>query len=405
VERGAFSRLRRERGWPRLFGAALLARVSNEMFAVAVLLYVVDRSHDTALGALTVAAVTFPSLVSGPLLGRTLDRMRRPARLLAADQAVMAVALVALIALVEAGSPWAALAPALLAGVTFPLSTAGFTTLLPSLVRPSLLPAANAVEASTYGTALVVGPALASVLALGADPLAAVAVQVGLKLVALALILTVPVAARAPRGVEAGGIRAGLRAIRDAPALLAVTVGSSVALAGRGTLVVGFPLFAGDLLDLDRAVAGFLWAALAAGSIAGTLGLARVLHRRPPALVAVGAVGLGGAIMLSWPLATTLPLALALVALAGFALGPGLSGQIGARQQLAPGEVQGQVFMTAASLKVASFAVGAALAAALAAGGAEPVLLAAAVLHVAGFLAGALLLRRREPASLPAGAR
>ncbi len=403
MEPGAFSRLRRERGWPRLFAAALLARVSNEMFAVAVLLYVVAASGDTALGGLVVAAVTLPSLASGPLLGRVLDRMRRPVRLLAADQAVMAACLVALIAVVEAGAPWAALVPALAAGVTFPLSTAGFTTLLPGVVRPALLPAANAVEASTYGTALVAGPALASLLALGADPLAAVATQLGLKLVALTLILGVPVAAREARGEEAGGIRAGLRAIADVPALLGVTVGSSIALAGRGTLVVGFPLLATEVLRLDRDVAGFLWAAMAAGTIAGALGLARVLHHRPPAIVALGALGAGGVLMLAWPLATSLPIALAVVGLAGFALGPSLSGQIGARQQLAPQELQGQVFMTAASLKVGAFALGAGLAGALAASGAEPVLLAAALLHVAGFAVGALLLRR-ERSGLPAAA-
>ena len=38
---------------------------------------------------------------------------------------------------------------AAVAGFMFPLSTAGFTTLLPGVVRPALLPAANAVEAST----------------------------------------------------------------------------------------------------------------------------------------------------------------------------------------------------------------------------------------------------------------
>lgn len=116
-------------------------------------------------------------------------------------------------------------------------------------------------------------------------------------------------------------------------------------------------------------------------------------------------IGAHGARSLRAPAARAgaIGLALAAVALAGFALGPSLSGQIGARQQLAPEELQGQVFMTAASLKVGAFALGAGLAGALAAGGAEPVLLAAALLHMSGFAAGALLLRRTG-AGVPARA-
>jgi Major Facilitator Superfamily len=393
MERGAYRRLAHEPGWRRLYAAATLARVGNEMLAVALLLYVIERTGDEALGGLVVAAVTLPSLASGPLLGGLLDRMSRPSRLLALDQAVMAGALGAIVVLLEAGASWAVLAPAAIAGITFPLSTAGFTTLLPSFVRPELLTTANAVEGSSYSTALVTGPALAAVVALSAGPLAAVAVQIAVKLGALALIAGVHEPARPPAPPEAGSVRLGLRAIARSPALLGVTVGSALALVGRGMLVLAFPLMASQLLGQSEDVSGFLWAAFAVGSILGSLALLPPLHRHPPELVALGALGAGGLVMLTWSLPAALPLALAVVAAGGLLLGPGLGAQIGARQQLAPDELQGQVFMTAASLKVGSYAIGSAVAGGLASAGAEPVLLGAAAFHLAGFAVGTVLLR------------
>jgi MFS family permease len=394
---GDFARLRREAGWLRLFGAATLARTANEMLPVAGVLYVIDRTGEAALAGLLVAAVTLPSLVSGPLLGRWLDRLRRPSRLMAADQVVMGASLVVIVGLIEAGAPWLSLLPALAAGITFPLSTAGFTTLLPSFVRSDLLPAANAVEASSYSFALVSGPAIAGAVSFAAGPLAAVWLQLALKLAALVLIAGVRDPVRGRSDQEAGSVRAGLRAIRDVPALLGVTAGSAVALAGRGCLVIAFPLFATAILDLERAVAGFLWAALAGGAIAGSLGLARRLHGRPQELVALGSFACAGGVMALWPLMGSPAPALVLVAAAGVAMGPGLGAQIGLRQQHVPEQLQGQVFMTAASLKVASYAVGAALAGALAGAGATAVVLAAAGLHLAGAATGALLVRRSAP--------
>ena len=394
MDRGAYRRLAREPGWLRLYAAATLARVANEMLAVALLLYVIARTGDEALGGFVVAAVTLPSLVSGPLLGGLLDRLARPSRLLALDQAVMAVALCAIVALLEAGPGWAVLAPAVVAGITFPLSTAGFTTLLPSFVRSELLVTANAVEGSSYSTALVAGPALASVIALGAGPEVAVGVQIAIKVCALVLIAGVHEPPRPPAPAHAGSVRLGLRAIAQSPPLLGVTVGSALSLVGRGMLVLAFPLLAAQLLGLDRDVAGFLWAAFAAGSILGSLALLPPLHRHPPELVALAALGAGGLMMLTWSLPSTLPVALAVVAAGGLVLGPGLGAQIGARQQLAPDELQGQVFMTAASLKVGSYAIGSAVAGGLAGAGAEAVLLGAAGFHLAGFVVGTALLRR-----------
>jgi hypothetical protein len=96
------------------------------------------------------------------------------------------------------------------------------------------------------------------------------------------------------------------------------------------------------------------------------------------------------------------------VAAAGFAYGPGLAATFAVRQDWTPHELQGQVFMTAASLKVGSFALGAALAGLLAPGlGAREILLLAAGAQLAAFALGSALMRggarRRAVASGPYG--
>jgi hypothetical protein len=56
------------------------------------------------------------------------------------------------------------------------------------------------------------------------------------------------------------------------------------------------------------------------------------------------------------------PVALVLIALSGFMDGPNLSATFAARQRWTPRALHGQIFTTAASVKVGSFAIGAALA-------------------------------------------
>jgi len=383
-------------GWPRLYAAATLARLANDMFTVAVVLLVLDRTGSAALAGATVAAVTLPSLVSGPVLGAWLDRMRHRGALLAADQAIMVVALAGIVLAAGHAPGGVVLGLALLAGVTFPLSTAGFTTLLPSFVPRELLSGANALEASSYNLAIVGGPALAGLLAAAGGPELAVAVEGAMKLASLALIAGL----REPRRAVASAGRSVARSVREGfalvyrtPALLAVTFASAIGMAGRGLLVLAFPLFAAGALGSSREAGGFLWAALAVGSITGALNLTRLERRHSPEAVVLGALACGGAVMLLWPLAGTLAVAMALVAAGGLALGPGLGAQLSVRQARTPADLHGQIFMTGASMKVGSFALGAALAGPAVTGlGAPETLALAGGAQILGFGTGLALL-------------
>ena len=384
-------------GYLRLFAAATTARLAAEMWPVAAVLLVLDRTGSAGLAGATVAAITFPSLLSGPLLGAVLDRSPHPERWLAADQAVSAASLLLLSASVGSAPDWLLPLLALPAGLTFPLSTGGFTSLLPAIAGRELLLRANTLEATSFHLGIVAGPALAGTVAALASPVAAVLAQAGLKLVALVLALGLPRARRAAAGAAglATRVAAGLRHLVHTTPLLAVTVAGGLSLAGRGLLTVAFPLFAVERLGEAESFAGFLWAAFAVGSIAGALGLAHLQGRWRHERLALVSIAASGTLMALWPIAGSAVAALALVALAGLAYGPGFAAQFGVRQEWAPEELQAQVLTTAASLKPALFAVGAALAGpAVELLGTRGTLLAAAAMQGAATIAGTLLLSR-----------
>src|SRR5258705_10513880 len=73
MDRAALSALRQSRGYPQFFGAATVARLADEMFAIGVVLLILDRTDSPALAGGTVAAATLPSVVPGPGIGAWLD--------------------------------------------------------------------------------------------------------------------------------------------------------------------------------------------------------------------------------------------------------------------------------------------------------------------------------------------
>ena len=66
--------------------------------------------------------------------------------------------LVALVVLVGNAPNWVIPLVVIPAGITYPLSFGGFTSMIPSLVPGELLPPANALETTSFNAALVIGP-------------------------------------------------------------------------------------------------------------------------------------------------------------------------------------------------------------------------------------------------------
>jgi predicted MFS family arabinose efflux permease len=412
VDRVSLRRLRAQPGYLPFVSAATLARVSDEMFSVGVVLLVLDRTDSASLAGLAVAAITLPSLISGPLLGAWLDLTGRRRRLMVLDQLLISTMLVVLVLLAGNTPNWVIPLVVLMAGLTYPLSFGGFTSFIPVLVPDDLLPPANALETTSFNSALVVGPALAGGLSGAFGPETSLLVEAALALLALVLILRIP-------GLDRGGDRrggqdtllgvavAGIRQIVSVPELRGITVAAAIGLGGLGLMTVTFPLFAVEHLGGERSDAGFMWAAFAAGSTLGALSLVRLQRRVPPERIVLAGYAIFGTLMLTWPLADSLPALMALIAVAGLADGPALAAQFAVRQQVVPPSLYGQVFTTAAGLKVGSFAMGAALAGPVATGlGSAEAMVVAAAAQVVAAVVGVTLMRmpaRALPQASPGG--
>jgi MFS family permease len=391
-------------GYPAFVLAATLARLASEMFPVAAVLLVLDRTGRPGLAGAVVAATTLPAVVTGPVLGAWLDRTPRRRVALASNQVLLAASLLGILAAAGRTPGWVLVLLATLAGVTGPLATGGYTSMIPLLVPERLLARANALEAASFNTAAIAGPAVAGAVAATAG--AAWAVLAEAALAALAL----PAIARLPRiGVPAGddpaplasAIRQGLAHLARTPVLRGVTVATAVGLGGSGLLTLAMPFWA-ERLGAGRAGAGFLFAALEAGAIAGALAAARPAASWPPQRVVLAGLGLFGLVVIAWPLAQSFGAALGLVAVAGMVEGPAFAATFATRQRWSPPALRGQIFTTAASLKLGMFAIGSALAGtALGVAGVGGILVAAGVVQLLGVALG-FVTGARDPAQAPA---
>jgi predicted MFS family arabinose efflux permease len=401
MDRSGSGGLRRQPGYVVFALAATLVRVAMEMFSVAVVLLLLARTGSAAVAGATVAAVTFPSLISGPLLGAWLDLTGKRRGIMLLDQAILVGALVAILVLAGHVPDWVIPLIALGPGVTHPLSFGGFTSLIPVLVPEDLLPSANAIEGASFNVALIAGPAVAGLVAAAFGATAAVGVEAALSAIGFLLIAALPFLDTEPhRRHESllGVAGEGLSLLARAPVLRAITVSAGLYMAGTGLLTVAFPFFAARDLGAGHSAAGALWACFAAGSALGALLGPRALARASGERVVVGSMVGFGVIALLWPLASSLPVALVLVALAGLADGPGLTATFSVRQEQVPADLYGQVFSTASSLKIGSFAVGSALAGPLVVGiGARGTIVACAGTALAAAALAFAMLRAARP--------
>jgi predicted MFS family arabinose efflux permease len=397
MDRESLRMLRAQPGYPRFVAAATLARTSDEMFSVGTVLLVLDRTGSPSLAGAAIAATTLPSILTAPLFGALLDVTGRRRALMAFNQVMAAAMLLLLVATIGHAPHWTIPAITFVAGLTYPLSFGGFTSLIPALVPGDLLAPANALETSSLNLALVIGPALAGLLSASVGPSAPLIVEAALALAAVALFATLKGVdglrgepGRQVRGVLAAGLRY-LGRVRE---LRGTVAAGFVASSGYGILTIAFPLFAVDHLGGHTSDAGYMWTAFAIGSTLGALTLVRLQRASSPWWIALGGLPVVGTVMLLWPLAGSLAAMLVLVAVAAVADGPVLTSLFSTYQQMVSEDLRGQVVTTAEGVQVSAYSVGAAVAGPLvAAVGSADALLTVALLQFAAAGVGVALIR------------
>ena len=364
MDRAAITALRRSHGYPQFLTAATIARLADEMFAVGVILLVLDRTGSPALAGATIAAATLPGMISGPFIGAWLDRTGRRSLIYKVDRLVLTLVLLAILAAAGHAPDFVILVLAFVTGVTLPVTMAGFTSMIPLIVEEEILPSANAVEAASFNVALIGGPALAGIIAAASGPPAAIVVEAVLTLVALVFILRIPDlnrgAASDPLPLRTA-IAQGMRHIVREPVLRVASAAGVVNNIGWGVLMIVFPLWAAADLGASTSASGAIWAAFASGSLFGALALSRIQARFPQELVLYVGMVVMCLGMLTWVLADSLLVGLALVVLPAIIEGPAVAATFTLRQQRTPPALQAQVMGTLGSLAVGAFAIGSAI--------------------------------------------
>jgi predicted MFS family arabinose efflux permease len=333
------------------YTAATLARLGDEMVGTALAVYLLTRGTDTALTGLTLSAYALPSMLTGPLLGSWLDGTRYRRAALAANQLALVVAMVGIVVTPSwAGPPLAALA-----GLALPMTSAGFSAMVPGLAGPTRLTRANSMDSLSFSAAAMAGPAAAGLLAKLISPtgsvLAVAAAALG-SVLALAFIAPVPAS---PHGRQP--VLTGLRHMIRTPRLRAVTLATTLGWGAMGLLIVALTERT-EQLGVGEGSAGFVLTAMEIGCVVTNIALIRLQGRWWIVLVALAAHGLA---LASWSLAGTFPVLLALAVLAGLALGPEFPALLAARQRYSPPGLLSQVGATGASMKIGAYALGAAL--------------------------------------------
>jgi MFS family permease len=347
----------------RLQLASAVSAATGWAYGVALYVYAYEQGGAGAVGLVGVVTMA-PAAVAAPFAAAFADRYRRE-RVIVATILARAALVAAGAALAWAGSSAAVYAVAALASILARVYYPAQAALLPSLARtPEELAAANIAASTIESAASFVGPALAGVALLFADPpLVFLAEAAGL---ACAAAVLVPVRAERAepvvRGGFAGELAAGFAAIVRNPALRLLVALYSAQTLVFGALGVLIVVASAQLLDLGKSGVGLLNAALGVGGIVGAaVALSLVGARRPGTTVAAGLILWGLPIAL---VAATSNGIAALILLSVVGLGNTLldTATFTLLQRLAAEDVRGRVFGALEGFAVGSIAAGAATA-------------------------------------------
>ncbi|MEV7289068.1 MFS transporter [Streptomyces sp. NPDC093252] len=370
------------------FAGAVAARTGDEMSGPALLLAGFAVTGSSSQASLLLAGSTVAAAVGGPVLGALLDRAARPGRLLGCALALYGAGLLLVLAGLGRVPLSAVVLTAVAAGLLAPALSGGWTAQLPRVAPATALPRANALDAMTFGTAALAGPALAGLTAGALNAPTAVVVSAALIALAAPAAWRLPEAVGRAEGDDRGPRRlpadllAGARCVLRTPALARATFASVVCCAAQGMLTACVPLL-GERAFGGAGQGAFLLACTALSALAANAVLARApLALAPAALVRAAALVQALALALA---ATGHPALLITAALLiGLGEGPQLTALFAIRHREAPERLRGQVFTTGASLKLTGFALGAAVAGATAARSLPGTLLLAAAVALLG---------------------
>lgn len=401
----------------RLFWAGQTVSVLGDGVAtLAIPLLVLERTDSPVAAALSATPRTVGYLLAGVVAGVVVDRAPVKAVAIACDVVRAALfGLLFVLTALDVVAMWHILAIAFLAAAAGVFFETAAAVGVQDLLRADQLVRGNSRLEVSNQLGLLVGPALAGVLADRGGLDLCLAVNGATFVVSIATLLPIhlPAGDRAPSGVGEGlrsfgaDIAEGLRYIRGERRILSVVTLQALVnfLFAAETLLI---FFAREVLGASSAGISAVVICGAAGGIAGGL-LAARLPPWPPSAVIGGAVVVLGLAICGFAAAGGIVVLAAFNTVAGAAVIVASVNIRALRQRVAPRELLGRVTSTARTVAFVAHPAGAVLAGVVtsAAGGdPRPAFLAAGVLGTAAAAVGyAIGLRPAERAAAAAAAQ
>jgi MFS family permease len=262
---------------------------------------------------------------------------------------------------------WQVMLVASACGLLSPITEVGESALVPELVADEELEEANSLISANWEVAALVGPLGAGVLIELVGAPATLLVDSASFLAMAAVMLTVPSLEREGDAGDPVSAPGALRDTLEGFALLVkikavglltlVTLGILFLEGVREVLV---PVYGREVLGSGASGYGFMLSAIGAGSLLGLAVSGPLVRKVSPGAALAGVLVLGGVLFVPLAFVRSLPAALAVVFVAGFALAPFYVVSRSARQRLVPRSLRGRVFGAGASLGAAGFPLGSA---------------------------------------------
>jgi MFS family permease len=314
--------LRRSRDYRAMITGLGVSQLGTQLTTVAVPFQVYAITRSSLVVGLVSLTQLFPLIVGSLLGGSLVDAMDRR-KLLIIVEAIAAASSAGLALNADLG-------PTLWPLFVFPAVTASLSgvdssarnAMLPGLVGMDLLAASNAIFQSLFQMGTIVGPAVAGLLLAGAGVHVIYWIDAASYVIALSAVFLMSPQPPA-LGVAAArpGWRStleGLRFIRRSqPAQGAYVIDVNAMVFGMPRAL--FPALAATVFGGGATTVGFLYAAPGAGALIGALTSGWVGRVRRQGLAVICAVLVWGASIALFGIAHWLPLALVLLAVAGWA--------------------------------------------------------------------------------------
>jgi predicted MFS family arabinose efflux permease len=342
----------------RLSAGMLLSRTGDQLTTIALVWFVLDLTGSGAAVGLVLLCAGLPPVVTGPLLGRVLDRWPLR-RVMVADNLARAALVAVIPTLYWLGRLDLPLlyGLTLAAGALVPATDVGVRVALPRLVDEAELQRANVLLSVGDQASALVGPALGGLLVglVGAPPVLLGDAASFLAMAALVGPLPDAAGPAAPPPATGPATRAPL-ADPTVRTVLGLTL---VYFLAYGPLEPALPLYSRDVLQAGAGGYGLLWSAFGAGALVGLVTVPAVGRLRPGLALAGNAVAWGAALLPLLAIVRIAP-AMAALALGGLAWAPYVTLESSLLQRVVPAPALGRVFGVRRALTAAAMPLGAA---------------------------------------------